>query len=267
MRYFLWVAYNGCGYAGWQIQTKQSVRTIQGVMQTTLTDLLQQPIALVGSGRTDTGVHARGQVAHFDSDRLLPMAHYLPRINACLPQGIALRNLCLVNPQAHARYHAYSRTYVYRVHTYKDAFLSANSYYYSRSLNVQRMNQAAQALVGVRSYEVLRRRRRTIPVGASTVCSVQRAYWKDLGRGQYAFVIRANRFLRGMVRSAVGLLLQVGTGRILPTEMMQILTHSNRLPCIITAPAHGLYLAVVRYPITVYDTTLVDFSFAQAKTV
>ena len=252
MRYFLRIAYVGTRYAGWQAQ--QNATAVQQVLTERLSQVLWQQVDVVGSGRTDAGVHALGQVAHVEiADEFDP--HWvLRRLNACLPPAIVVRAMLPVQTTAHARYDANKRYYVYCVHTAKHPFLRESSYYYPHALCLTTMNQAAEQLLGTQTFASLSRKQQYTPQEAT--CTLYSARWKPLpscAATRYTFTIVANRFLRGMVRACVGLLLQVGTGKLPTNAVAQALQAPQRLPAVITAPPQGLYLAAVHYPCSIFD--------------
>jgi tRNA pseudouridine38-40 synthase len=243
MRYFLELAYDGTDYHGWQIQP--NARTVQEVLDKCLSTILRQPIETVGSGRTDTGVHAARQFAHFD------LAHALPdndglcyRLNRLLPPDISAIKLYPVGQAAHARFDAVARTYEYRITQVKNPFLQRYAHYLNRPVDINLLNEAAALLLTVEDFTTFSK------VKGDTLhyrCQMQAAYWEQTEHG-LCFIIRANRFLRGMVRLVVGTLLDVGAGKISPAAFKNLLVAQDRRQASGAAPAAGLFLTQVTYP-------------------
>lgn len=244
MRYFLHFAYDGTQYHGWQVQPE--VLTVQQELNRRLSQVLRQPISTLGSGRTDAGVHASHQVAHFDAD--IPESLDLPtviyRLNRALPADIAVRALHPVPPKANARFDANARTYEYYVRLVPDPFRVTHSLYLDRAPDVAAMNEAAARLLGSRDFTSFSKVK-----GAEThyVCVCYEAAWHPVPGG-LVFRIRANRFVRGMVRLVVGTLLSVGRGKLTAAEFGEILAAQSRIAASGAAPAPGLFLSKVEYP-------------------
>ncbi|MFP4089994.1 MAG: tRNA pseudouridine(38-40) synthase TruA [Cyclobacteriaceae bacterium] len=245
MRYFLEIAYQGTAYHGWQIQA--NAHTVQEEIENAFSLVMRQPISLMGSGRTDTGVHAMQQFAHFDSDTELDTEHLHYRLNAILPDDLAIRHIFPVKPEAHARFDALSRSYIYRIHQQKNPFLRQLSYYFSPAVDLSSMNQAAAQLVakGPCDYGSFSKARSSQP---THICTIKRAQWEYLSPDSLAFHITADRFLRGMVRALVGTLLEIGTGRLDPDDFAQIIDSRNRSRAGRAVPPEGLYLSEIVYP-------------------
>ena len=198
-RYFLTLSYAGAAYSGWQRQ--QSVLSVQQVVEEALQLILGKETKIVGSSRTDAGVHALGQVAHFDSSSELCPQNFLYKINGLLPPKVAVSSLQPVRPTAHARYDAQSRRYVYRVHSEKQPLLAGCSYYCPYQLNVEAMNRAARMCLRHSDFQAFASRSGTarplsLPATAGPT-GTEKA--KKL-----LFSTTANRFLRSMVRTMVG---------------------------------------------------------------
>ncbi|QJW90405.1 tRNA pseudouridine(38-40) synthase TruA [Spirosoma taeanense] len=246
MRYFLHLAYRGTNYHGWQRQPNGL--SVQEVLETALTTVLRQPIAIVGSGRTDTGVHAGQQFAHFETDSPLP-ASLLRSLNSLIPGDIAVYDCFPVRNDDHARYTATFRYYQYQIIRRKDPFQDGLAYIFTLPLNVEQMNGAAQRLRQHTDFESFSKVKTDV---RTFNCRIDFAYWEQQPNGDLRFHIRADRFLRGMVRAIVGTLLDVGQGRLHPDAFERIIEARDRKQARRAAPAEGLSLVEVGYPAEVF---------------
>ncbi|MFD1871042.1 tRNA pseudouridine(38-40) synthase TruA [Hymenobacter bucti] len=244
MRYFIHFAYDGTAYCGWQVQP--GVPTVQAALNLALTNVLRQPVSTLGSGRTDAGVHASHQVAHFEADfppeMTLELLRY--RLNRALPKDVQVFRIHEVSQQANARFSAEARTYEYFVSLTPDPFRRDQVLYLDRgNPDVAAMNEAAGYIVGQFDFTAFSKVK-----GAEThyICRLHEAGWHEVPGG-LVFRIRANRFVRGMVRLVVGTLLDVGRGKLTPLEFQQILHRQQRIAASGAAPAKGLYLSKVEY--------------------
>ena len=243
MRYFLHLAYDGTRYHGWQVQPH--TLTVQAEVDRCLVQLLRQPTYSLGSGRTDTGVHASHQVAHFDAElpASLTLDLLLYRLRRALPTDIGALRLHPVPADAHARFSAGERRYDYFVVTTPDPFRRDQALYVDRPLDVAAMNEAAGYLVGQFDFTSFSK----VKGGENHyVCYCYEAGWHP-APGGWVFRIRANRFVRGMVRLVVGTLLDVGWGRMTPRAFQQLLWAQQRVDAGGAAPARGLFLSKVAY--------------------
>lgn len=242
MRYFLQLAYRGTRYHGWQRQPNGL--SVQEVLETALTTVLREPVALVGSGRTDAGVHAGQQFAHFETERLLPPT-LIQSLNSLIPGDVAVQACFPVRPDDHARFTATFRYYQYQLIRQKDPFRENLAYVFTRPLDVSRMNQAAESLLRYRDFESFSK----VKTDVKTFnCCIDRAYWEEKPTGDLTFHIRADRFLRGMVRAIVGTLLAVGQGWLSVEEFNRIIEAKDRKSAGRAVPADGLSLVEVGYP-------------------
>ncbi len=249
MRYFICLSYNGSAFCGWQIQ--ENANSVQAELQKALSTLLKTPIAVVGAGRTDTGVNARNYIAHFNTETPLSISPTLfYKLNAILPKAICVHNIYPVDEQMHARFSAKSRTYKYYIHTEKDPFCSEFSYFLPPRLNFEKMNQAAKYFIGEQDFTSLEK------LGAdnkTSICNVTQAYWEPLDAptfeqaSHFVFTVTANRVRRNMVRAMVGSLLDVGFGKKDPEWIQQMLLQKNRSAAGHSVPGNALFLVEVEY--------------------
>jgi tRNA pseudouridine38-40 synthase len=249
MRYFITLMYHGAAYHGWQIQ--QNALSVQQLINESLSKILREPIATTGSGRTDTGVHARGQVAHFDATQQLTEYEHLVKFNAVLPHDISITKLVRVGDNAHARFDATTRSYRYFIHQQKNPFLRGMSCFFTPQLNLEVMNKAARQLVqyGKQNYASFSKSNTQT---TSFDCHIFQAGWHVLEDGRLVFTITADRFLRGMVRALVGTMLDIGTGTTSLADFGTIIASQDRRQAGRSVDACGLYLTEVTYPDDVY---------------
>ena len=248
-RYFLYLSYLGTAYHGWQVQA--NAPSVQGVVNGALSKLLRTPTAVLGAGRTDTGVHARQLVAHFDAERadLHRDQQFLHSLNHMLPLDIAVERIVPVAGTANARFDALWREYDYVVSRRKNPFAQPLSWHYTAPLDVPAMQRAADQLLRHNDFTSFSR------LGSDTrtnLCTVMRAQWHQTNPNQLVFTIRANRFLRNMVRAIVGTLMEVGRGKLDTESFEAIITAHSRAVAGASAPAQGLYLSHVEYPSSIF---------------
>lgn len=246
MRYFLQLSYNGAGYCGWQVQP--NAVSVQQVLNEALQTLLGSSTDCTGSGRTDTGVHARMQVAHFDADQYVSPEELLYKLNAILPRDIAVQSLRPVSSEAHARYDALSRSYEYHIHRQKDPFREGFSYYFKPDINTDAMNEAARLLLEWKNFQSFSKVKTDVK---HYDCEVFEAVWKNQN-DTMVFYVSANRFLRGMVRAMVGTLLEVGMEKLSIEGFRQLLEKRDRRAAARNVPSEGLYLTKITYPEEIY---------------
>ena len=241
MRYFIELSYDGSPFVGWQRQPKGD--SVQSCLEVALKTLLQKPVSVVGAGRTDAGVHARQLFAHVDLDDQVDQ-NLKFRLNKLLPKEIAVNSILVVADDAHARFDATGRRYSYHITTQKDPFLEKRSYYFSKSLDIELMNQAATVMLDHDDFKCFSKSRTDVK---TYLCDIQQAYWEQNG-SDMVFFIQANRFLRNMVRAIVGTLIEVGLKKISIDDFKSILQSRDRTKAGYSVPAHGLYLEKVYYP-------------------
>ncbi|MCB0713475.1 MAG: tRNA pseudouridine(38-40) synthase TruA [Ignavibacteriae bacterium] len=236
------VAYDGTDFLGWQRQA--TGRTVQGVIEEMLSRLnSNRPVAVVGAGRTDSGVHAEGQVAHAEVEIRYDDSELLYTLRKMSPADLVISNLQTVPNNFHARYSARRRSYRYRIITTPNPFLARYAWHLPLELNVEAMRVAAQLLLGTHDYTTLSKHNPDTP---NPICEVYRAEWVESGE-QLDFYVTANRFLYGMVRLMVGFQYDVGRGSRIATELLELLKAADRGLQSMAVPAVGLSLVNVEY--------------------
>lgn len=242
MRYFITLSFDGTAYHGWQIQP-HSV-SVQEELQKALSTLLRMPVEVVGAGRTDTGVHARKMVSHFDINAELDCQQLVYKLNKLLPRDIAVQHVEQVSDDMHARFSAKSRTYHYYVHLGKNPFLRSYSWQLYGNPDFELMNKAAVVLMEYMDFTSFSK------VNTDTKtndCTITEAHWDRVGEEQWRFTITANRFLRNMVRAIVGTLMEVGRGRMTIEQLRQVIEAKDRCRAGDSVPGNALFLVDVKY--------------------
>lgn len=240
----LLIEYDGTNYLGWQVQLKGP--TLQGVIEEKLEKITGEKIHLVGSGRTDAGAHAMGQVAHFKTLSTLDIDSIHRALNSLLPPDIVIKKAEEAGEGFHARKQTRSKLYEYRIlnRPLRSAFLRAYAWHIPQKLNWEEVKEASRRLIGEHDFSSFR------SAGTPTKSAVRkvfRAEWKKDRDGLMRFEIEASGFLKQMVRAIVGTLVEVGRGKIHPDEFQKILEAKDRRKAGPTAPAHGLFLKKVKY--------------------
>ncbi|WP_111308364.1 tRNA pseudouridine(38-40) synthase TruA [Confluentibacter sediminis] len=244
MRYFIELSYNGKAYHGWQNQPKAI--SVQEVVEDSLSKLLNESIAIVGAGRTDAGVHASQMFAHFDTNIVFKEEDLIFKLNSFLPKDIAIHDIFKVKAEAHARFDALSRTYLYKICLKKNAFTFDNVFYVKQDLNVDKMNEASKILFQYKDFQCFSKTKTDVK---TFDCDIMRAEWffKD---HELHFIIKADRFLRNMIRAIVGTMINIGTGKLNSQDLHAIIASKNRSEAGFSVPAHALYLTEIIYPNT-----------------
>lgn len=243
MRYFIELSYRGTAYHGWQAQANGI--SVQTTLQTALSQRFGQPMRVLGSGRTDAGVHAGQQFAHLDVPEPLPLSDALIHsLNCLLPDDIAIRAIFPVRPTDHARFSATSRYYQYHITRHKDVFQTGLTYHFRPELDEALMNEACQRLLQTTDFKSFSKARADV---THFRCRLDGAHWERTG-DRLTFHIRANRFLWGMVRTIVGTMIEIGQGRMNLAQFDAIIQAKDRAAAGRAAPANGLYLVEVGYP-------------------
>lgn len=254
MRYFFETSYKGTHYHGWQVQN--NAVSVQQVINESLEKILKEPIETLGSSRTDTGVHSSQQFFQLDSDTVKDLAKLKFRLNSLLPRDISIIDIRQTRPEANCRFDASLRSYEYRVTKVKNPFLFETAIELRKPLNLNRMNKAAELLMGTHDFKSFCKASQAVP---GHNCTVKKAIWKEKGT-ELTFQITANRFLRGMVRAIVGTLLQVGDGSINVKDFQRILRLKDRKQAGPAAPAKGLCLTRVQYPSRIFISKSLNLS-------
>ncbi len=236
--------YEGTRYQGWQKQTS-TANTIQGKLEELLSKMTGEKIELQGSGRTDAGVHAKGQIANFHTDCEMAVEKMQEYINQYLPEDIRVLSVTEVSERFHSRLHAVEKVYQYRIHNAEvaDVFTRRYTYHDTDSLNVDLMREAAALLCGTHDYKAFCTNKRLKKSTVRTISSINIEHVGDELQITYC----GNGFLYHMVRIMTGTLLEVGTGQRVPADMPQILASKNRENAGMLVPGQGLTLLEVRY--------------------
>ena len=241
-RYFIELQYDGTAYFGWQRQP--DAMTVEGTIEEKLSMLLRVPTEIVGAGRTDTGVNASFYTAHFDSDKQIDCAQLCYKLNKVLPVDIAIIRIYEVEPTLHARFDAIEREYTYFLTPHKSPFRRYSAWHFTADIDVVRMNEAARKLL---EYEDFTSFAKLNSNNKTNICHISHAEWVVESDGTLRFTIRANRFLRNMVRAIVGTLVDVGRGKYSVAEFEDIILSKDLSRCSAGAPACGLFLSGVKY--------------------
>ncbi len=246
MRYFLKLAYNGKDYFGWQNQP--NAVTVQETLEKALFVLLQQMTPVVGAGRTDTGVHATQYFTHFDAGEIIDKQDFIYKLNSILPQDIAIEKILEVQPEAHVRFDALSRSYEYHIIQHKDPFQVERSHFVKNKLDIDEMNKAALILKNYTDFKCFSKSKTDVK---TYNCRVSEAYWEQKGN-LLIFHITADRFLRNMVRAIVGTLLEVGLEKMRADALHKIIESRDRQLAGTSVPAKALFLTGITYPENIF---------------
>ena len=246
-RYFLLLSYKGTAYSGWQVQPGE--KTVQGTLEKALSVILQGDIKITGAGRTDTGVHARNFVAHFDTaSDILSADDLVFKLNSYLPPDIAIESIIKVRDDAHARFDAISRTYRYIINNKKYPFSNNESTYIRGTLDLDAMNLAADYLKEFNDFTSFSKVHTDVK---TNICKVSYAKW-SVEEDKIIFEIKADRFLRNMVRAIVGTMLDIGSAKIKPEYIKTIIKARDRSKAGKSVSPDGLFLTAIAYPETVW---------------
>ena len=243
-RYFIELGYEGANYAGFQIQ--KNANSIQHEVERALKTFLREPIQLTCSSRTDAGVHAISNYFHFDSNLstdTIEGANLLSSLNAILPRDIAINKIYQVPADKHCRFSAKSREYQYYIYQAKNPFLLNRAYFYPYKLDLQKLNEAAGALMEYHDFRSFSKKNTQVK---SFECLILKSNWL-VDKGTFIYTVKANRFLRGMVKGLVGTMLKVGTGKISLQTFHEIIASKDSSEANFAVPSKGLFLIKVEY--------------------
>ena len=241
MRYFLEVSYLGTAYSGFQ--TQHNANTIQAEVEKALKVFCKQDIKITGSSRTDAGVHAFQNYFHFDFEDELSSA-IIYNLNSLLPVDITIKELKKVNKEAHCRFDAISREYKYFIYNTKNAFLRDRAFYYPYKLDLDSMKTAASILKEYSDFTSFSKKHTQVK---SFQCKIIQSEW-EIEKELIVYKIKANRFLRGMVRALVGTMLRLGRGKITVEDFRKIIEDHDCALASFGVPPQGLFLVSVEYP-------------------
>lgn len=247
-RYFLELAYKGTNYAGFQVQ--QNAVTIQSEVEKAMHIYFRQAIELTGSSRTDKGVHARQNFFHFDFDVHTPeaWAHSMYHLNAILPPDIVIVSIRRVADGAHCRFDALSREYEYHIYSKKDPFLQDRAFFFPYRLQREDLQTAASVLSSYSDFTSFSKRNTQVK---TFQCKIMISEWIQKN-DTLIYRVRADRFLRGMVRGLTGTMLRVGTGKLSIQAFTSIIESRDCTLADFSVPPHGLFLLRVEYPDTIF---------------
>lgn len=252
MRYFIYLSYDGAAYCGWQRQP--DAPSVQQALEKALSTLLREDILITGAGRTDTGVNASYYVAHFDCQKQIDDCEKVCyKLNLILPQDIAVSQIRRVRDDIHARFDAKQREYTYIIAQHKNPFRRYSAWQYYVALDFDKMNLAAEKLL---QYEDFTSFAKLNSNNKTNICHVTKAEWSRDPKDEsvLVFTIRADRFLRNMIRAIVGTLVDVGRGRYTVEEFEEIIRSKNLSKSSAGAPAQGLFLSDVTYDENIFVT-------------
>ena len=248
-RYFIYLAYDGTNYHGWQIQPNGI--SVQECLMKALATFLRKEIDVTGAGRTDAGVHASLMVAHFDYDgELLDVVQVAEKLNRILPQDISVYKVCRVRPDAHARFDAIAREYKYYITTRKFPFNRQYRHRIQGELDFESMNAAAETLYAYSDFTSFSKLHTDVKTNN---CKITHARWVQEDTTTWVFTIRADRFLRNMVRAIVGTLLEVGRGKMTVDGFRNVIEQKDRGKAGTSAPGQALFLVDVAYPEEIFE--------------
>lgn len=242
-RYFIEISYKGTAYAGFQKQ--ENAHTIQEELENALRVFYRSAFELTGSSRTDAGVHAAQNFFHFDTSALSgrDFKKDIYHLNAILPADIVVKSLFQVADNAHCRFDANWRRYQYTIYQQKDAFLTDRAYFFPYKPNLGVMQEAAKLVLGIHDFASFAKKNTQVQ---HFQCTIYECIWEEK-EGVLLFKIRANRFLRGMVRALVATMLRVGTGKLALDQFSGLLSSEKTVPALFDAPAQGLMLMEVNF--------------------
>ena len=245
-RYFIELAYRGTAYHGWQIQ--HNAVSVQQLLNRALSLKLKEAIETTGSGRTDRGVHALQQFAHFDCRKPIHAENLVFQLNRVLPGDISVKRIMEVHQEAHARFDALSRSYMYKINLQKDPFSIETSYYRRGDIDLEMLNRSAAIIKTTMDFESFSKVKTDVN---HFRCKISRSEWV-MENYMLTYYVTADRFLRGMVRALVGTMLDIGTGKASSDTLDMIINSRDRKLAGRAVPAQGLFLSEVTYPASIF---------------
>lgn len=247
-RYFIYLAYEGTNYHGWQVQPNGI--SVQECLQKALSTLLRTPMEIVGAGRTDAGVHAKLMVAHFDFEgAMMSLSQLTDKLNRLLPHDISVYKVCTVKPDAHARFDAISRTYKYYVTNVKSPFNRHLKWRIHTTLDYAKMNEASRIMFDFIDFTSFSKLHTDVKTNN---CKMMHAQWTQEDENTWVFTVQADRFLRNMVRAIVGTLVEVGSGKMSIEQFRQVIEQKDRCKAGASVPGHALFLVDIEYPSEIF---------------
>lgn len=240
-RYFLEVMYKGTSYSGFQSQLN-TPDTVQAEVEKAFAVLQRQAVIMTGSSRTDTHVHALQNFFHFDFEGDIN-PQFLYKINSILPRDIVVKNIYKVSNEAHCRFDAVTRSYEYHIYQSKNPFLEDKAYYFPYALDMEKMREAAAVLKEYADFTSFSKRNTQVK---TFVCNIIESEWKKEA-DEIIYQVKANRFLRGMVRGLTGTMLQIGRTKITISDFRNIIEAKDCTLADFSVPGHGLFLRQVQY--------------------
>lgn len=239
-RFKIEIEYKGTNFSGWQIQP--NAHTVEGELEAAFRTVLQEPIDLIGQGRTDAGVHAKGQVAHFDLNKDFESKKLIRAVNS-LVTDIYITSIYEVDSEFHSRFDAVSRSYTYTVLKYPSPIREELGWYPGFSMDIHKLQECASLIVGEHDFEGFSKYNEE---NYTTICTIRKAVWKERNE-DFMFEIEANRFLRNMVRRIVGTTCEVARGRLTTVDFINMLKNKKGALSNYTAPSKGLVLQKIKF--------------------
>lgn len=241
-RYFLEVSYKGSNYSGFQLQ-KNTGKTIQAEVEKAFKILQKEKIVLTGSSRTDAGVHALQNYFHFDFNGIIH-PHFVYKMNAILPPDVVIKNVEKVDENAHCRFDAISREYKYFIYQKKDPFLSDRAFFFPYKLDFEKLKAAASIIKEYHDFTSFSKRNTQVK---TFICNIEESFWAWEG-DTLVYSVKADRFLRGMVRALTATMLKVGRSKMSLDEFRQAIEAKDCTRASFAVPATGLFLIAVVFP-------------------
>jgi tRNA pseudouridine38-40 synthase len=244
-RYFLEVSYKGDQYSGFQVQ--DNANTIQSEIERAFQIFYKLNVALTGSSRTDAGVHALQNYFHFDWPEEF-MQQQIYNLNAILPPDIVIKSVRSVSNDAHCRFHAINREYKYYTYFKKNPFLADRGWFFPFQIDKGLLNQCAEILKDYHHFEAFSKRNTQVK---TFICTIEESFW-TMENECLVYHVKANRFLRGMVRALVSTMLQVARGNLSLQQFKNLIEARKQSAADFSAPAKGLFLVRVNYPVSTF---------------